>query len=63
MPVAKTIFGALALGLATTVVLFLCLFVIVGGERASEILFGFSPAVLIALFAALWYPFVRHRLK
>ena len=63
MHLARIIFGALGLGLATTIVLFVLLLIVLGGDRASQIIFGISPAIFVVLFGAAWFPFVRRRMK
>ena len=63
MQIAQSIFGALALGLASTVVLAVIAFIVAGGEWTTNLIFGLSPAIFILAFGAMWYPYVRRRMR
>ena len=55
-------FGSAALGLASTIIMLVVLFVIVGGNRASNIIFDHLTIFIIG-FGALWFYFVNKRLE
>lgn len=59
----SVIFASIALGVATTLVVFLVLIFALGASRAVDVVFGYSPAIFVVPFGALWYPFVRRRLR
>lgn len=59
----RVVFGSLALGLATTIVFQILLLFVVGGKHASEIIFGYSIGLFVVGFGALWFPFIRKRMK
>lgn len=59
----RIIFGCFGAGVASVIVLSLILNVVVGGERADEIIFGYSSALIAIVFGLLWFPFVKNRMK
>lgn len=57
------LFGCFAAGVASVLVLSLVLTVVLGGEKANDIIFGVSPAIPAFAFGSLWYPFLSKRLR
>jgi hypothetical protein len=59
----KQFFASIALGVATTLCLLVVLTLALGASSAADLVFGYGPGVLVVIFAVVWYPFVRRRLK
>ena len=59
----KVFFGSFALGVGSTLLLVVLLMIPLGASRAAEVVFGYTPAIFVIVFGALWYPFVKRRLK
>jgi len=59
----KVLFASVALGAGTTLVLLVLLVLVSGATRAADVVFGYTPALFVIVFGALWYSFVKRRLK
>jgi len=58
----KVLFGCFALGVASTLLLLVIVF-IAFGNQAVDLIFGILNAAFIIGFGIAWYPFVNKRLK
>lgn len=61
--IIRVLFGCMALGLGTTLILLVLLMLVFDGKQAGHVIFGYSPAIFIIGFGALWYPYINKRLK
>ena len=59
--IIQKIFGSLALGLATTLILTIVGLIILGPETATKLWTNWN-AIAVILFGACWYPFINHYL-
>ncbi len=61
--VFRVLFGSIAMGVGSTLIFLVVLMVFVGGKKAGNIVFGYSPAIFIIGFGALWFSYVNKHLK